>query len=183
MTAPERPTRTRRARAQPATVDLPDDIGIEQPVADPTPDLGLIFPEPGNLTIVGIPATVRRLATREIMAAIRILVNEMGTGITALDLDTPMDTQRDALLGLVLTAAPNAADEVLMLISGLVTAKDPRHTRDLAVIMDNPPPAVTLDVLAVVWEQEHHDLTALVGKARQLFGYAQALQKTQKAGT
>jgi hypothetical protein len=178
---------TRKSPARvPATVELPDldgEAGAEHSEPGTTPDLEPILPDPGSLTILGIPVTVRRLQTREIMAGIRILVNEMGTGITAVDLDTPMDQQRDTLVALVLTAAPNAADEVLKLLASLVEPRDKRQVTTLAAIMDNPPPAVTLDVLAVVWAQEYDDLSALVGKARQLLGYAQALQRTRTAGT
>lgn len=188
MTAP----RTRKPRAvAPATVDLPlDDSaageagGATQPgSSDTTADLGPILPDPANLTILGIPVLVRRLQTREVMAGIRILINEMGSGITEIDLDKPMEQQRDTLIGLVLTAAPNAADDVLKLLAGLVEAKDPGQAKTLEAIMNNPPPGATLDVIAVVWAQEHEDLGALLGKARQLLGYAQALQRTRKAGT
>jgi hypothetical protein len=201
MTAP----RTRKTRVAPATVDLPlDDTavseagGATQPgSSDTTADLGPILPDPTNLTIMGIPATVRRLQTREIMTGIRILVNEMGAGITELDLTTLMttpdpddedakaafDKARTDLLGFLMVAAPGAADEVLKLLAGLVEAKDPKDGNVLESIMYNPPLGVTIDVIGVVFEQEREDLGALMGKARQLLGYAQALQRTQKAGT
>lgn len=197
MTAPKT-SKTTRARSVPATVELPDLNGLGEAGGDPhpetgsPPDLEVIFPDPASLTILGIPATVRRLQTREIMAGIRILVNEMGTGITELDLVALMNAEDDpdkfaqaqsSLLGFLMVAAPGAADEVLKLLASLVEAKGKADAETLEAIMYNPPPAVTLDVVGVVWEQEKDDLVALMGKARLMLGYAQALQRTQRAGT
>jgi hypothetical protein len=189
MTAPK--TRTRKARAaEPATVELPDlDAGGEaggetQPgSSDTTTDLEAIFPDPAALTVLGIPATVRRLQTREIMAAIRILVDQMGSGITQFDLDKPFEDQKTELVSMLFVAVPDAADEVLKLLSGLVEARDPEQQKTIEAIMYNPPPAVTIDIVGVVFEQEREDFAALVGKVRPLLGYAQALQRTGKAGT
>lgn len=200
MTAPMRRTRKTRV-VEPATVDLPmpaqDEAGTEDPGSSSAPDLEAIFPDPSKLTILGISATVRRLQTREIMAGIRILVDQLGSSITEIDLDALRPTsgdddeeaqakreaQKQHILGMLLVAAPDAADEILKLISGLVEARDATQQATLEAIMFNPPPAVTLDVIGVVIEQERDDLTALVGKARQMFGFAQALQRTQRAGT
>jgi hypothetical protein len=84
---------------------------------------------------------------------------------------------------MVLVALPDAMDEVLKLLASLVEAKDPKDATTLEAIMYNPPPAVTIDVIGVVFEQERTDFAALVGKVRPLLGYAQALQRTGKAGT
>lgn len=187
MTAPK--SRTRRPRLEPATVELPADAdgeagGEPQPgSSDTATDLEAIFPDPSALTVLGIPVTVRRLQTREIMSGIRILVDQLGTNITQLDLDKGFAEQRDEIVGMVLVALPDAADEVLKLLASLVEAKDKKQQATLEAIMFNPPPAVTIDVIGVVFEQEHADLTALVGKVRPLLGYAQALQRTGKAGT
>lgn len=205
MTAPKTTTRRRGTRVQPATVDLPgidtegEAGGPLQPGSNDTEatDLEVIFPDPTRLVIEGIPATVRRLQTREIMAGIRILVNEMGAGITELDLGalmtTPgegdadaaakLDQAKASLLGFLMVAAPNAADEILKLLASLVEAKDLADAKTLAKIMDNPPPAVTLDVIGAVFAQERDDFAALMGKVQPLLGYAQALQRTGKAGT
>ena len=207
MTAPK----TRNPRAVPATVELPDLNGqtageagdTAQPgSSDTVADLDPIFPDPSKLTILGIPATVRRLQTREIMGGIRILVDQLGTNITKLDLDVLMAARKDEdddetkaqreaqlaeqkqnALGMLLVAAPDAIDEILKLLGGLVEAKDPAQQEILESIMFNPPPAVTLDVIGVVWDQEREDFQALVGKVRTLLGFAQALQRTGRAGT
>jgi hypothetical protein len=191
MTAPK--TRKPRAsRPAPATVELPELNGhLEGEAGDATQpgssdtvtDLDAIFPDPTQLEVLGIPATVRRLQTREIMTGIRILVDQLGTNITHIDLDKGFDEQRDVILGMVLVALPDAMDEVLKLLASLVEAKDPKDATTLEAIMYNPPPAVTIDVIGVVFEQERTDFAALVGKVRPLLGYAQALQRTGKAGT
>lgn len=194
MTAPKTTTsrRPRRARAaEPATVELPDLNGQQGEAGEPAQpgssdtvaDLAPILPDPTSLEIIGIPATIRRLQTREVMAGIRILVDQLGSGITEIDLDLGFEEQRDKILGMVLVALPDAADDVLKLLSGLVEAKDPKQAKTLEAIMHNPPPGVTIDVIAVVFEQEREDFAALVGKVRPLLGYAQALQRTGKAGT
>lgn len=199
MTAPRKP----RTRVVPAAVELPDlgeaDAGTPEP--EPAPDLDAILSDPTTLTVVGIPVTVRRLATREIMAGIRILVNEMGAGITELDLKTLMakpdeddeealaklEQAKASLMGFLLVATPNAADEILKLLASLVEIKNPDQNPTLAKtlkqIMENPPPSVALDVVGVVFAQERDDFTALVGKARPLLEYAQALARTGKQGT
>ena len=198
MTAP-RTTARRRRTTVPAVVELPKDApgegeaGSQADVvsSEPTADLEPIFPDPTNLTIIGIPATVGRLQTREIMAVIRIMVNEMGGAVTDLDLESlspganpaKAEQAKQAMLGFLIVALPNAADEIIKLLSGLVTAKNKAQAQTLEAIMHNPPPAVTLDLLSVVWDQEKDDLTDILGKVRQLFGFAMALQRTGKAGT
>jgi len=202
MTAPRTTTRRRRTAVSPAVVELPKDAQGEgeagsaaQPGSSDTiaADLEPIFPDPTNLTILGIPAIVNRLQTREVMAVIRIVINEMGGAVTELDLASLSPTAgqnpakaeaaKQQILGFLIVALPNAADEIIKLLSGLVEPKDPTQSKVLDAIMHNPPPAVTLDLLSVVWDQERDDLTELLGKARQLFGFAVALQRTGKAGT
>lgn len=208
MTAPNTSTTRKRRtspRVVPATVDLPEPEPQQGEAGDTTQpgssdavaDLEVIFPDPTMLEVAGIPASVRRLQTREVMAGVRVLVNEMGAGITELDLNalmiTPEEGDDDAaaklaaaqssLMGFLLVATPNAADEILKLLASLVEPKDPSDAKTLAKIMENPPPGVTLDVVGAVFAQERDDFAALVGKVRPLLGYAQALQRTGKAGT
>lgn len=214
MTAPKTTAPRRRRttpKIAPAIVELPTggEAGdATQPgSSDAVTDLEAILPDPTNLTVLGIPAKVNRLQTREIMTGIRLLVAEMGESITSLDIGALMtsdddvegddeeaqerraelarkrDEQKQNLFSFLLVAAPGMIDELLKLFSGLVEARNSDQAQTLTAIMYNPPPAVVLDVMGVIWAQEQADLRALMGKAQQLLGYAQALQRTKKAGT
>jgi hypothetical protein len=187
MTAP----RTTRKRRVAATVELPqtdgqptDDTAGDTAPDDKAPDFEVILPETGYLIVDGMACRVRRLQTREVMAGVRCLVNSLGaTAVSQIDFDLPFEEQRNNIVGMLLVAAPDAADEVLELLASLVEPVDSSRKDELAKIMRNPPPSVTLDVIEVVVKQEKDDFGALMGKARQLLGYAQALQRTGKKGT
>jgi hypothetical protein len=178
MTAPRKPRTTRKiAAVQEASA------GPNPENADPAADLTEILPDPARLTIAGIPARVKRLATRELMAAIRVLTTGMGAGITQLDLNGPRDEQLQVLLGLMITAIPDASDEFVDLLGMIVEPVNKNDALVLRDIMGNPPLDVTMDVLAIVAMQERDDLTALLGKAQTLLGHMQALYRTGKRGT
>jgi hypothetical protein len=139
--------------------------------AAPPQDLEAIAPDPQHLTIEGIPARVRPLRTRELMMLLGIVTKGAGTeaiGALAGQADHDTDAFGALLAGALLSGMAGAADEVVALVRALA---EPIHAGDKAKLdaaMDNPDPAVTLDVVAAVAYAERENLSALVGKARQL---------------
>lgn len=176
----------RKPPSAPKLVDLSPNASEAdpEPLGDgPGPDLEVILPDPANLTIRGIPATVARFQTRELLMAVRIITNGMGAGLGSIDFDVPLEEQRQVLIGLILASAPDAANELIDLLASVTTAKNKTQRDELAAIMVNPPIDVTLDIATVVLVQERDDVSALVGKARQLLGYVQAMYRTKTKGT
>lgn len=178
MTAP-RKTRTPRKIAavdEAATAPDPESAGT-------VADLAEILPDPARLTISGLPVRVRRFATRELMATVRVLTTGMGAGIANLDLNGTRDEQLSVLYGLLITAIPDAGDEFIQLLGMIVEPVNKTDAVAVQALMLNPPLEVTMDILAVAFMQERDDLSALVGKGRQLFAHLQALYRTGKRGT
>lgn len=137
----------------------------------PPPDLEAIAPDPQHLTIDGVAARVRPLATRELMMLLGIVTKGAGSGAIGALVDGA-DRSDDAfgalLVGALLSGMADAADEVIALIRALV---EPIHAGDkgrLDEAMRNPDPAVAFDVVGAVAVAERDNLSALVGKARQL---------------
>jgi hypothetical protein len=137
----------------------------------PPPDLEAIAPDPQHLSIEGIPARVRPLRTRELMMLLGVVTKGAGTeaiGALAGQSDRDTDAFGPLLAGALLSGMAGAADEVIALVRALA---EPIHAGDkgkLDEAMRNPDPAVTLDVVAAVAISERENLSALVGKARQL---------------
>lgn len=147
----------------------------ESATADP--DLAVIMPDPALIDIAGMPVRIRRLQTRELLLAIRVLTVGMGAGIAAVDLSADKEELTQTVLALLITAIPDAPDELLDLLAALVEARNKDDRQALGELMGNPPIDVTMDILGAVVAQEKDDLSALVGKARQLFGFAQVLTR------
>lgn len=141
------------------------------------PDLAAIMPDPALIDIAGMPVRIRRLQTRELLLAIRVLTVGMGAGIAAVDLSADKEELTQTVLALLITAIPDAPDELLDLLAALVEARNKSDKQAIADLMGNPPIDVTMDILSAVVTQEKDDLSALVGKARQLFGFAQVLTR------
>lgn len=137
----------------------------------PPPDLEAIAPDPQHLTIDDVAARVRPLRTRELMMLLGIVTKGAGSeaiGTLAGQTDRSDDAFAALLVGALLSGMADAGDEVIALIRALV---EPIHAGDkgrLDEAMRNPDPAVTLDVVGAVAVAERDNLSALVGKARQL---------------
>jgi hypothetical protein len=174
MTAPRRTARTRKTAELPAT----NEAGPGSSGPAPDPDLDAILPDPAVLTVAGIPATVRRLQTRELMLAIRVITAGIGAGIAKVDLNAPKEELLPVIGGLLVTAIPDAPDEFLAFLRAVTDAVDKDRQQELSDVMHNPPPEVTLEIMAKVFEQEKDDFADLMGKGMQLFGFSQALYKT-----
>lgn len=137
----------------------------------PPQDLEAITPDPQHLTIAGLACRVRPLRTRELMMVLGIVTKGVGTDAVAAlagQSDRDDDSFGALLGGALLSGMAGAADEVIALVRALV---EPVHAGDqpkLDKAMANPDPDVTLDVVAAVAVAERDNLSALVGKARQL---------------
>jgi hypothetical protein len=135
------------------------------------------MPDPALIDIAGMPVRIRRLQTRELLLAIRVLTVGMGAGIASVDLSADKEELTQTVLALLITAIPDAPDELLDLLAALVEPRNKSDKQALGELMGNPPIDVTMDILGAVVAQEKDDLAALVGKARQLFGFAQVLTR------
>ena len=183
MTAPRRKPRAVKNVELDAAAAPADEAGPGNPAeTPPEPDLEVIFPDPGQLTIVGIPVELRRLQTREVLLAVRVVTAGMGAGIMKVDLTLSKEELLPVLFGLLVNALPEAPDEFIDLLAAVVTAKNKEQRGPLAEVMLNPPPGATLDIIAGIYAQEKDDLADLLGKAAQLFGFQQALYRTGKQG-
>jgi hypothetical protein len=180
MTATTKPSTRRKLTAAAAPTDNTAAVNEAGSEVDPgnsasDPDLAAIMPDPANITLAGIPVRIRRLQTRELLLAIRILTTGMGAGLSRVDLTGSKEELTQTLIALLITAVPDAPDELIDLLTAIVEARNKEHKQDLADLMGNPPIDVTIDVITAVAAQEKDDLAALAGKARQLFGFAQTL--------
>lgn len=149
--------------AGPAT---PPEPGIES-----KPDLDVIVPAAGHVTIIGVDCTVRRLKTREFLRLVQVITAGMGPalGQIHLDLSDPESVQED-LLAVMLIAIPNAVEEFTLFLREVVDPVDRAQQGAIATYLtDNPDPAVLLDVFEVVATQEQDDLVALAGKAQAMW--------------
>lgn len=202
MTAPRKTTRRKTTTVTAAALEAPDapsiaavptavtitdpNAGADETVDEPVEDLDSILPDPTKLVVAGIPVWIRRLQTRELLLAIRAITAGMGVGLTRIDLTGDLEEQMPVIAGLLITAIPDAPDEFLGLLRAVTVPRetaDAKARDDLAAIMANPPIDVTMDVLLAILVQEKDDLMALVGKARQMLSYVQALYRTGKRGT
>lgn len=185
-TVPRKVGTTRKPRTVAAAPGSPEntaavnEAGSAAPPAESAtadPDLAVIMPDPALIDIAGMPVRIRRLQTRELLLAIRVLTVGMGAGIAAVDLSADKEELTQTVLALLITAIPDAPDELLDLLAALVEPRNKDNRQALGELMGNPPIDVTMDILGAVVAQEKDDLSALVGKARQLFGFAQVLTR------
>jgi hypothetical protein len=150
---------------------------------DPQPTLAdemdALVPDTGaSILIGGVPCTVNRIRTREMLALLRILTRGLGPMIQ------PMLDQIDwsstegtvgHLGGMIVIASAEAPDATIEFVRSVVT---PEYDRDkdlteqnMAFVqaVDNPDPVVIIDIIDRVVEQEREDIAALVGKAKAVF--------------
>jgi hypothetical protein len=133
-------------------------------------DLDVIVPDMAQTTVAGIPVTVNRLKTRELLALLKILTSGLGTGLGQVRLDfSDSDTVREQLMGLMLLAMPNAVSETVLFLLTVVQPKDPAERKALNVALDNPDPADLLNVFEAVAVQEADDMVGLGGKAQAMW--------------
>ena len=143
-----------------------------------TPDLDVIVPEAGGgLTIGGIPASVKRLRMRELIALGRVMTAGASPALGAVKLNTNDPEAMGAdLAAILMLALPNAIEEFCDFLAALVEARDPSDASRLAsYVRDNPDLEELVDVLNVMVEQEKDTLASLAGK---LQGTIALLSKT-----
>ncbi|MFE2751562.1 hypothetical protein ACFXGA_06115 [Actinosynnema sp. NPDC059335] len=154
-----------------------------KPAATATADFEVILAEPGHLTVAGIPARVKRIRTRELMLAVRVLTSGVGAGLAHIDWDD-RDNLQVNLAGLLLSAIPDAYDEFVDLVRALVEPAEPIQDSDTQRAwnqeMANPEVETTVDVIAVLVAQERDVIPVLLGKARTLLKASSALFRTGK---
>lgn len=131
-----------------------------------TQDLNAILPTEGKIVVEGIPATVKRLKSREFMKLVRILTNGMGAGIGDIDLSGDEETLQGKFIALAVMAIPNAEDEFHDFIANVVVPDSKSQTDELRKALLEPELDTTIDVLTIVAAQEAADFRSLVGKLK-----------------
>lgn len=140
-------------------------------------DIDTILPDVAVIDVEGIPARVNRIRMRELIMATRVIQKGIGGNLQSLNISTDMTTE-DAI-GLILVALPDAVDETMELLSTLIKPIDAAQHDELAKRLANPAPAVVMDAVAAIVEQEWDDWQELVGKGRALLA---AYQKRSQTG-
>lgn len=153
---------------------------------DKTADLQSVIPEPpGELVVAGVPCTVNRVRTRELMLLARVVTRGIGENMSMVDLEKFDEGGAEQLLGLLVVALPEAGDEVLDLLRVLIQPREPITEngvrKGFAAEMENPDVSLTLDALAIMVSQERETFPLLVGKFRMLFRAASVLWTRQAA--
>lgn len=141
------------------------------------PDLEVISPSTGELTIRGIKCRVNRLKTREILLLLRVFTRTFGENIGELgiNLDDEDDETASRLAGILIVAIPEGIEEFIDLFAGLVEPVgklNDAQRRELDEELRNPDPDVAVEVIDIIVEQEKDDLKSLLGKVRALWSKA-----------
>ena len=80
-------------------------------VEEKSVDVDAIIPANGKVSVEGIPCTVRRLKSREFLQLVRVLTTGLGPSVAQFDLNGSEEDLQGKMLGMILMAIPEAADE------------------------------------------------------------------------
>lgn len=148
------------------------------------PDVEVIVPEAGEVTIEGVTCNVRRLRTREFLALMKVLTRGLGSGLSEVRLDfSDGDAVARDLSALMLLAIPNAFGEFCLFLTTIVEPTD--ETKRGVIVQylnDNPDLDVLLAVFEKVAVQEKDDLSALAGKAQAMWSRVASLYSSPAVG-
>lgn len=142
----------------------------ESPAAN---DLDIILPPEGEVDVAGVPCTVRRLKTREIILVLRIFSTAFGSAMSEVlgDLQGAGQTKDEVsekVMAMALMAIPEAGDDFVRLMQVLVEPKDRKLPQEedaaFRAEMANPDIDITLRVVEVVVAQERDEFRELLGK-------------------
>lgn len=154
---------------------------VTEKTEDKKPDLEVILPPEGELTIDGIDCYVKRLKTREFFQLMGIVTVGLGGNLSALNFDAENQEEYAAgLLGALLVALPQAVDPFLRLVRDIVKPQDDRKADELRDALENPELDDLLGIADVVVFQEQGTLWELVGKVK---AYAARWKTTTSLGT
>lgn len=131
-----------------------------------TADLDGILPEEGGLVVEGIPATVKRLKSREFLQLIRVLTRGLGENAGMLDLNGDESEVQGKLIAMFVMAIPEAHEEFQQFVFGVVEPVSSAQKDELRKALDNPELEVLIDVLTLIAVQEAPDFRSLVGKLK-----------------
>lgn len=140
-------------------------------------DVDAILPEQRVIEVAGIPATVKRIRTREAIGLWRVIVHGLGANIANINWAQP---DKKALgQGLLLMALADAEDEVLLFLNEIVDCVDPGQSAELVKALRNPDVDDLFKIVETVIDQEWSKADELWGK---VVGLMDSLQ-TKKATT
>ncbi len=149
----------------------------EQKTVTDNSDLQVIDPKEREITVGGVQCHVRRIKTRELMLAVRVVTSGGSYALQKTDFK-----DRGQIAALLLMAIPEAHEEFLDLLRALITpvADDfgPTHEGYVSFTeaMENPPIEVSLELVEVLVEQESGTFQALWGKVENLLAMTSALK-------
>jgi len=162
------------------------DTAEATPPAPPSPpsesDLGEILPDPGAPFRIGAAAPdggvmvqVNRLKTREFLALMKFLTAGLAPTLGDLDFSQDPEEMAGEMLGMLIIAVPNAADEFIDFV-GAVTVpvgKSPEDAAKAKRELDNLDPDDLLEIAERVVTQEAPDIQRLMGKVQAMWGRMQ----------
>ena len=153
------------------------------PESDVEKDIEEIVPIVGELTVKGVPCTIRRIKTLEFIALIRVLTTGLGGSLGQVRLDFQNEeTITQDLSALMLLAIPNATEEFSMLLRQMVEPKDEQQRAIVAgYLMDNPDLDALIDIFEVIATQEKDDMKVLAGKLQAAWSRVVPLYTRQTA--
>lgn len=131
-----------------------------------TVDLEAILPNEGKLDVEGIDCIVRRLKSREFLQLVRVLTTGLGPSISQINLAGDQEELQGQLIGMILMAIPEAADEFGDFVFSIVEPVNRADKNELREKLQNPELDVLIDVLTIVVVQEAPDFQSLVGKVK-----------------
>jgi hypothetical protein len=132
---------------------------VSEPAPEDVPDLDVILPEGGRVTIGGIECQIARIKFREFMLLMRVITNGLGQSIKQFRLDpSNPDELQENLVAMVVLAVPNALEEFSYFLLSIVRPVADSDRAALGLALENPEADEMLDVLGILVEQEKDDL-------------------------
>lgn len=166
------------------------DVISDAPAPEPEEDLEVIAPPPGDPFPIGaespggpVMVRVNRLRTVEFLALMRCLARGLGPGIAELDFTAEGEEQVGQVVGIMLTALPNASTEFMQFVQTVTVAVGKDDKKRVADELANPSLDDMLAIVERVVENELPDLRELVGKAQAMWGRVSKMYaRTSNAG-
>ena len=148
-----------------AVTAAPSDEIVEEP--EKKPDLEVILPEPGKVTIDGVECTVRHLKAREFFMLMRVLTQGVGPNLMQIRFQGKTDEDMAGMVtGILLMAIPEALDDFMDLVQHLVEPVDVANRSKVKAALENPEIEELLPIVDALILNEKDNFAALLGKGR-----------------
>lgn len=157
---------------------IADPPPADAPGTTPDPsDIEAIDPTPSDpFKVAGVDCEISRLKTVEMLALLRVLTRGAALDLADLDFEGDLAEQQGLVVGMILSAVPNAPEEFVAFIRRVVRviptgdkAADEQNAGLVMAALVNPEIEVTMEAIGIIASQEVEDFVALVGKARSMW--------------